>query len=488
MKKNNNLRDQTITGFKWSFLDNVGRLGGQFIIGIILARLLDPSDFGLIGMLTIFIVIGQSLTNSGFGQALIQKKNADNVDFSTVFYFNILASIIIYLLIYAAAPLIAQFYGQPQLVLLTKVISFVFVIEAFGRIHNVFLEKRLDFKAPSIIGVLSVLISGIVSIIMAYRGFGVWALVVNTLLKGIITTILLWLVSKWRPLFSFSLKALKTMFSFGSKILVAGLVQSVFQNLYYIVIGRIFSAQSLGYYTKAHQFADLPVKTITLVVQKVTFPVFSTIQDDEEKITSGYIKVIRVLSMASLPLMAIIFISAHPLVNIVLGSKWLPMVPYLKVMSLYGWIYVLYTMNNQIITVRGRSDYYLHIQIIDKLLIVISILITYKYGILVMIYGHMVATILTYLIGSIYLKKIVNISLYLQTKNIAPFLVAAFFMLLASIPLSLTISTDYIYLLSSVFAGIGIYIFILWLFKVEELTTGMTLAINFLKRGKVDQK
>jgi teichuronic acid exporter len=473
------LRQKTLTGFKWSFIDNVGKYGGQFIVGIILTRLLTPEDFGLVGMITIFIVIGQSLTNSGFGQALIQKKDAGDVDFSTVFYFNIFASVVIYLIIYFTAPLIAQFYNQPQLIPLTKVISLAFVIDALGRIHHVHLEKQLDFKAPSIIGVVSVAISGTISITLAYLGFGVWALVANTLIRSAMTTILLWVVSKWKPLAVFSKKSLSTLFMFGSKILVAGLIQSIFQNIYYLIIGRFFSAQSLGYFTRAVQFKDMPVNTLTVIVQKVTFPVFSTIQDDDGKLIPGYTKAIRMLSAAVLPFLVMIFITARPLILIVLGEKWLPVVPYLKVMVLYGWIQVIYTINNQIITVKGRSDYYLQIQIIDKVLIVASILVTYKYGIMAMIYGNMVATILTFLVECVYLKKVIHITLAYQVKQIAPFFLASLVMLLSSLPLAYYIDSELWYLLSGVVLSSFVYLAMIWLLKVDELTQGIVYARKF---------
>ncbi len=479
MDKNKNLRSKTISGFKWSFLDNVGRLGGQFVIGLILTRLLTPTDFGLVGMLTIFIVIGQSLTNSGFGQALIQKKDANDADFSTVFYFNILASSLIYIIFYFSAPLIAKFYNQPQLIILTKVICLSFLLNAFGLIHITYLEKQLDFKAPSLIGIVSVVFSGIISIIMAYKGFGVWALVTNTVLKSLVTTILLWKISYWKPKLIFSIVSLKSLFSYGSKILVAGLIQSFFQNIYYLIIGRFFTAQNLGYYTRASQFKDLPIITITSVVSKVTFPIFSTIQDNDEKLISGYTKALRLLSMASLPMMVFIFISCKPLIHIFLGAKWLPVVPYLKVMTLYGWIYVIHVMNTQIITVKGRSDYYLHLRIIDKVLVVISIFVTYKYGILAMIYGHMVATILTYFIGSVYLNKLINITLSHQFKNIFPFFISGLMMLLLSNSLTYVISNEIIYFILSVLTGSLIYLGLLWIFKVDELM----IAFQYLNKG-----
>jgi O-antigen/teichoic acid export membrane protein len=476
---NTKLKEKTIKGLQWSFVDKFGKLGGQFIIGLILARLLSPADFGLVGMITIFIVIGESLTNSGFGQALIQKKDADSVDFSTVFYFNIFASVLIYLLVYLGSPFIADFYHEPQLVLITKVISLTFVINAFGLVHLTYLEKKLDFKAPALIGVISVVVSGTISIILAYKGFGVWALVVHTVLRSIIATLLFWKISYWKPLLQFSMSSLKGLFSYGYNILVAGLIDSFFRNIYFLIIGRFFSAQSLGYYTRAVSFNDMPVMTITGLVQNVTYSVFSSIQDDNNKIIAGYTKVIRGLLAVVLPLMVIVFITSKPLISIVLGEKWLPVVPYLKLMALYGWIYVIQTINNQIITVKGRSDYYLHIKIIDKTLIVISIFLTFKYGIMAMIYGHMAATIVTYLAGNIYLNKIINIPLSYQLKNIFPFFVSALIMLLSNYFLS-GITSDIWYLLISVLSGSVVYLLLLWLFKVEELNQGLKMVTNSL--------
>ncbi len=490
-KRNETLRNKTITGFKWSFIDNVGKLGGQFVVGIILTRLLTPADFGLVGMITIFIVIGQALTNSGFGQALIQKKDADEVDFSTVFYFNIFSSIAIYLVIFASTPLIARFFHEPKLIPLVKVICLVFIVNAFGLIQSVHLEKKLEFKAPSIIGIISVFLAGVISIIMAFKGFGVWALVANTVLRGFFNSVLYWKISSWRPLPKFSFVSLKGLFSYGSKILVAGLVQAIFQNIYYLVIGRLFQPQRLGYYTRATQFKDMPVNTIAVVVQKVTYPVFSTIQDDDAKIIRGYTQALRMLAAVALPIMAGIFITCRPLIDIVLGEKWLPVVPYLQIMSVYSWLYVVYTINNQIVTIKGRSDYYLQIQVIDKVLIAVSIFLTYKHGITAMIYGHMVATVLSYIVGSIYLKKIIDITILYQLKNILPFVVAAILMLISSIPLSLYISGNLIYLLSSASIGIAVYILVLWMMKVRELEAGVKLILktvrNFSSKNKNGQ-
>lgn len=478
MSNEENLKTKTIRGFKWSFFDNIGRNAGQFVIGIILTRLLNPGDFGLVGMLTIFIVIGQSLTNSGFGQALIQKKDANNIDFSTVFYFNILASILIYLLFVLAAPLIARFFNESQLVILTKVICLSFVFNAFGLIHIIYFEKNLEFKAPSLIGVLSVAISGGIGIVLALKGFGVWSLVIYTILRSFIATVLLWKISKWKPVLKFSTKSLQSLFGYGSKILVAGLVQSFFQNIYYLIIGRYFPTQSLGYFTRATQFKDTPLNMIKSSVQKVTFPVFSAIQKNDAKLIPGYIKVLRIVSACILPLMVLIIISSEPLIKLVLGAKWLPVVPYLQLMCVYGWVYVLITLNNQLITIKGKSDYYLSIQIIDKVLIVLSILLTYKFGIMAMIYGHMAATILTYIVGCFFLKKVIDISILYQLKNVSPFFLAAILMLGSGFVLSKVFSNDLLYLATSISLGISAYILVLWIAGVAELK----IATGWIKK------
>ncbi|AHW60970.1 Membrane protein involved in the export of O-antigen and teichoic acid [Draconibacterium orientale] len=482
------LKEKTLTGFKWSFFDNVGRLGGQFVIGIVLARLLDPVDFGLVGMLTIFIVIGSSLTNSGFGQALIQKKDAGDVDFSTVFYFNVFTSIFLYILVFACSALISRFYNETDLISLTRVLCLIFIIDAFGLVHRTYLEKKLNFKAPSIIGVVSIFTSGAISIYLALKGLGVWALVCNSILRSFITTTLLWILSGWKPSFVFRFKSFKVLFSYGSKILIAGILNSIFNNIYYLIIGRFFQAASLGYYTRAVQFSNLPVNTLTVVVQKVAYPVFSLMQDNNPKLIVGYTKIIRILAAIALPLMALIYIIAKPIIIVVLGDKWLPVVPYLRIMCIYGWIFILYSINNIVITAKGRSDYYLQLQIINKIIIAGAIAITYKHGVSALIYGQMGATVLTYLASSWYLKKVIDISIGYQLKNILPFFISTILMFAASIPVSHLISSDIIRILCSTLWGIFIYTASLWMMKIGELETCIRFVKNNMKQFYIKAK
>lgn len=480
-KKDDDLRKKTINGFLWSFIDNAGTVGGQFIIGIILARLLTPADFGIIGMLTIFISVGQSLINSGFGQALIQKKDSNQIDFSTVFYFNVLISIILWMIIWICSPYIAKFYNQPQLELLAKVLCFSFVISSFGWMQQIHLSKSIEFKAQSIIGIVSVLFSGSIGIYLAFKGFGVWALVFQTLIKNIVTVLLLWKVNSWRPTLEFSYNSLKGLFNYGSRILFGTLIATIFSNIYLLVIGRLFNAQSLGYYTRASQFKDLPVNTITSIVQKVTYPVFSSIQDDDIKLINGARRINRILLSISLPIMVILYLVASPLIHFILTDKWMPAVPYLQMLCTFGWIYVLQTTNVTIFTIKGRSDYYLTFQLIEKIIIILAIMITYRFGIKAMILGQMISSILSYFLSSIFMRKVIDIKIIMQLIDIFPFLLSALVMLVITYSLTINIKSDLIMIITTGIIGSFSYLLTLWILRVEEIKLGFNYFKTFLK-------
>lgn len=478
---NANLKQKTLKGFFWSFIDIGGSFTGQFIIGIILARLLTPADFGLTGMLTIFIAVGQSLSNSGFGQALIQNKETNQVDFSTVFYFNILTGLFLWIIIWFCAPYIAKFYNQPQLVSLAKYLCFSFVISSFGWIQQIHLTKSVEFKAQSLVGLISILVGGSVGIYFAYSGYGVWALVIQTLVKNAISALLFWKVSSWRPSLVFSFSSLKSLFVYGSRLLVGGLISTTFTYIYTIVIGRVFNAQSLGYYTRASQLKDTPILSISSIIQRVTFPVFSKIQDDKEKLIRGFRKSSRMLLLATLPMMMLLFLTASPLIHFLLTDKWMPVVPYLKIMCIYGWFYVLQTMNVVFITAKGRSDYYLKFQIIEKVLITIAIAVTFRYGIKVMLYGQMLSTILSFLVSSFYLRKVVDVKLKTQFSDIMPFLLSASLVSVITFFITRNINSDIINIITTCTIGSGMYLFFLWIFRVEETILGFNYLLKLIR-------
>ena len=274
------LKQKTISGLSWSFVDNFIKQSIVFVIGIILARLLTPREFGLIGMTTVFISLSESFIDSGFGQALVRKKNCTQADYATVFYYNLCLGIVFYLFLFLTAGVISRFFNEPKLELIIQVLGFGLIIKSFSLIHLILLIKRIDFKLQTKITVLSSFASGFVGVYMAYNGYGVWSLVAKMLTGYLFTSTLLWTWSKWKPSFEFSWLSFKGMFSFGSKLLISGLLDKAYKNIYLLIIGKYFSATDLGYYTRADSFKNLPSQNLMVVIQRVSYPTLASIQDD----------------------------------------------------------------------------------------------------------------------------------------------------------------------------------------------------------------
>ena len=272
------LKQKTIHGLTWSFIDNFAQKGITFVIGIILARLLSPSEFGLIGMITIFVAISSSFINSGFGSALIRKKDCTDTDLSTVFYYNLVVGVLFFLILLVSAPVISRFFNEPQLKSLVQVLAIILVIDFLTLIQTTILTKRVDFKLQTKISVISSIFSGIIGITMAFKGFGVWSLVVKQLSQHLANSVLLWLLNRWRPLFVFSKQSFKELFSFGYKLMISGLINAIYRNVYYMIIGKYFSAQELGYYTRANNFKNLPSSNINGIISRVSYPVLAQLQ------------------------------------------------------------------------------------------------------------------------------------------------------------------------------------------------------------------
>jgi len=316
------LKGKTISAIIWSSVERFSVQGIQFLIMIIMARLLQPSDYGLIGMLAIFIAISQSFIDSGFSNALIRKSDRTEIDFATVFYFNIIVGLCFYLLLFFASPEIAIFYKAPQLEDITKIVAIGLLINSLTVVQRAKFTIEVDFKSQAKASVLSVIISGALGIWMAYTGFGVWALVTQTVVNSTINMIFLWYYARWIPAWIFSFRSFKEMFTFGSKLLLAGLLDTTYKNIYTIVIGKKFSVQDLGYFTRADQFAQFPSSNLTGIIGRVTFPILSSIQQDEQRLRSVYRKYLRMSAFIVFPLMVGLAALAHPLVLVVLTSKW----------------------------------------------------------------------------------------------------------------------------------------------------------------------
>ena len=419
------LENRAIHGLFWSGIERLGPQAVQFIVSIVLARLLLPEQFGLIGMLTVFLALGAVFLNSGFGSALIQKQDATEVHYSSVFYTNILLSLVAAGVLCLVAPLIARFYGEPMLTPLTRVLSLNSVLSAFGLIQVFLMTKRLDFKTQTKASLIASLAAGVVGIAMAVLDFGVWSLVAQSVSLTLFNTLLLWAFDTWRPQKVFSLAALRELFGFGSRLLASGLLDTVFSNVYNIVIGKLFSPAALGYYTRAYTLQQLPSQTLGGIVARVTFPLFAEIQGDPARVRNGFRKALRALALVNFPLMIGLLVCARPLVLTLLTEKWAPAIPYLQLLCIVGLLYPLHLINLNVLLAMGRSDLFFRLEVIKKVLLVIVLAVTWQWGIEAIIAGQIVLSLVAYYLNSYYNGRIVGYGIGAQVRDVLPYLGAA---------------------------------------------------------------
>lgn len=475
------LKSKIIHAAGWSFIESIGARLVQFVIGIILARLLLPEQFGLIGMLTIFFAVAQAFIDSGFGAALIQRKSITEKDTSSIFYFNILVGIVAAGCLCGIAPWVADFYEQPILSPLLRVLSLVMVINALGLVQNILLTRAIDFKTQTKITLIASILSGIIGIGMAWRGCGVWSLAFQQLSNAGFRVILLWLFNSWRPAWMFSFQSLRDMFSFGSKLLASGLLNTIFDNIYLIIIGKLFSAAELGYFTRANNLQQLPSQTLSGMVSRVTFPVFSSIQEDRERVKRGMKKALTTLVLVNFPMMIGLAVVARPLVLVLLTEKWLPCVSYLQLLCLVGLMFPLHLINLNVLQALGRSDLLLRIEIIKKVLIVLNIAITWRWGISAMIVGQIFTSVISYYLNAYYNKSLLYYSIWEQIKDLYPYLINAAIMGVAVYTITyLPIASPRLLLLCQLSTGGIMYLILCRLFRFSAYMELQQMIISRL--------
>jgi teichuronic acid exporter len=422
------LKHKTISGLSWSFIEGFANQFFVLLIGIILARLLSPEEFGLIGMLTIFMAISQSFIDSGFDQALIRKKGCKTQDYSTVFYYNILVGLIFYFILFFSAGAISNFFDEPQLKTLVQVMGINLIIGSVGLIQKTILTKNIDFKLQAKISIISSIASGVVGIGMAIGGWGVWSLAWKIIVQNLCISGLLWFWNKWKPKIIFSVASFRELFGFGSRLMISGLIDTVYSNIYYLIIGKFFSAKELGFYTRANQFALLPAQTMTHAIQRVSYPVLSTLQDDSDRLKAAYKKLIKSAMLISFVGMAGLAAVAKPLVITLIGEKWSSSIVYLQLLCFVGMLYPLHALNLNMLTVKGRSDLFLRLEVIKKILVIPTIIIGIFYGVKIMIIGMTINSIIAYFLNSYWSGKMVNYSSREQIADITPAFVIALIM------------------------------------------------------------
>jgi O-antigen/teichoic acid export membrane protein len=463
------LKQKTISGLFWSFADSFASQGVQFIVGIVLARILSPREFGLIGMLTIFIAVSQSFVDSGFTNALIRKNNCTQEDYSTIFYFNIVVGVVLYLLLFAFSSSISLFFNEPQLKSLIQVLGIGLVFNSIAIIQRTILTKELNFKLQMRVSIIASIGSGILAIYMAYNGFGVWSLVALTLSRFGFTSIFLWVWSKWKPLWVFSKASFNELFSFGSKLLVSGLIDTIYKNIYNMIIGKYFSAVELGYYAQADQLQSLPSQNLNSIISRVSFPVLSSIQTDTSQLKTVYKKLIKSTMLITFVLMLGLVAVAKPLVLVLIGEKWLPSVIYMQMLCFVGMFYPLHALNLNMLQVKGRSDLFLRLEIIKKVLAIPIIIIGVFFGIKSMILGMILLNSIAYYLNSYWSGSLIGYSTLEQIKDILPsFLISLSISLIVFIIGYIIVLSNILLLLIQVSTGAILTIVIIEIFRLDS--------------------
>lgn len=414
------LKSKTVKGTVWSSVERFSVQGIQFAVMIVMARLLTPSDYGLVGMIAIFIAISQSLVDSGFSQALIRKQDRTEVDNSTVFYFNIAVGGLLYLILFVCAPLIADFYGEPSLTPITRAIGLSVVFNSLAVVQRALLTVRLDFKTQAKASLAGCLVSGAVGIGMAYGGRGVWAIVWQQITNLFVVTSLLWVLSKWKPVPRYSWRSFRELFGFGSKMLASGLLDTLYRNIYLIVIGKVFRASDLGYYTRANQFSDFASSNITGIFQRVTYPVLCTIQDDTERLRDVYRRLLKTSAFVIFPLMMGLAAVSKPMVVTFLTEKWLFSAVLLVPLCFASMWYPVHAINLNLLQVEGRSDLFLRLEVIKKILGVAVLCVTLPLGLVWMCWGSLVSSIIALVINTRYTGRLIGLGFMSQMRDLLP--------------------------------------------------------------------
>ena len=469
------LKNKTVKGVAWSTVEKFSGHGIQFLVTLIIARVLSPKDFGLVGMLSVFIAISKALVDGGFSSALIRKQDRTEADNCTAFFFNITISVVLYVFLFAIAPKVADFYNEPQLKVLMQVLCLIIIINSFGAVQRALYTATFNFKTQAKASVIASLLSGFVGILMAYKGFGVWSLVGQQLLNSFFCVTLFWLYSSWHPHLYFSMSSFRKLFSFGSNLMLSTLINAVYGNLYQIVIGKFFSASSLGHFSQSKHITHLPSANITGILDRVAYPTLSSIQNDSQRLSTSYRLFIRVSAFVVFPLMCGLGAISRPLVEVVLGEKWLFTSVLMVPMCFSLMWYPVHAINLDLLKVKGRSDLFLKLEIIKKIIGIIILVSSVPFGLVFMCWMHIVSSLISLIINTYYTGKLINVGFLMQMRDLFPTLMLSLVLFSVSFAISHVIKTDIIAIIASILVGGTSYILLAYLFKYKELLFIKTL-------------
>ena len=476
------LKNKTVKGTVWSSLDAFLGQGITFLVGLVLARLLSPEEYGLIAIITIFISVFNSIVDSGFSNALIRKQDATEADYNTVFYTNLAISAVLSTALFFGAPRIADFFSRPQLTSLTKAMSSVVIINAFAIVQNIRLTKNIDFKTKTKVSLIASLTSGVIGIAMAFGGFGVWSLVAQQISKQLLNSVFLWFFIRWMPKLLFSWKSFKEMFDFGWKLLVSGLINTIWTEIYQVIIGKFYQPQTLGQYTRAQQFSSIFSSNLTSIIQRVSYPVLSQLQDDKERLKSGYKRIIKITMLVSFVLMLGLAAISKPMILVLIGDKWLPAVPFLQILCFNMMLYPLHSINLNMLQVQGRSDLFLKLEIVKKIVGVIPLCLGIFVNIYYMLIGSVFVGFFSYFLNARYSGPFLNYSIKEQVKDIMPGFSIALLVALPVYAISYLPLNPFILLPMQLLVGLLIVLILCEKAGLEEYKEIKSIVLGLLKK------
>jgi len=477
------LRQQAVKGITWNLIERFGLQGIKLVLGVWLARLLTPADYGLVGMISVFFAVATVFVGSGFGMAYVQKKEVTDLDANTVFYSNLVISVVCYAGLWTAAPAIAAFYEQPQLIKLTRVMGGVVIINAFNMIQMAQLTRAIDFKRKTKITLTATLASGVGGITAALLGMGVWSLVLQQMLNRLLTTMGMWVTSSWRPGLQFSMESFRSLFSFGAWVLAAGIIRTIFDNIYILTIGKFFPVAQLGFYTKAKQFNSLASEQLAGAVGAVAFPVLSRMQDDPSRLRAGVRNFLTHTMAFTAPFLVTLMVVAKPFVLVLLTEKWAPMIPYMQLLCIAGFLYPIHLVNVQVLQAQGKSNLNFRIAMIKNFLRVVNITLMYRFGVTFIIIGEIVTSYLALMVNTYYTRKLVGYGLMAQFKDIGHITMSAVAAGGAGFSVVYAIPNQYISLMVGGIVTLGCYVALQYVFNRVFFLGLLRLKENFAKNN-----
>lgn len=485
MSKQDSLQQKAIGGMFWSFGDKLANQGSQFVIQIILARLLVPENFGLVGLILVFNAISAVIVDSGFSNALIREKLVTQKDYSTVFYVNLAISVAIYVTLFLLAPMVSEFFNEPDLAFLIKVLALGIIINAFGIIPRVLFAREIDFKTMAKVNFTTSIVSGVSAVIFALSGFGVWSLIVRVLVMNIMQSVLSLWMTKWVPSLTFSMASFKRLFAFGWKLLASELINTFYQNIYTLIIGKQFSTIQLGYYTNAYRFSNMASETLTTTIRRVAYPILSSIQEEEERLKQAFKKIIKTTAFLIFPIMVGLAAIGEPLVALLLGKQWMPMVVYFQLLCMAGMLFPVHAINLNVLQVKGRSDLFLILEIIKITVASFFILlaILFNTGIIGLVMVVVVNSYIALFINTYFSGKEISYSMKEQMKDLAPIYISSLLMGALVYGVGQLLPENNLVKLSvQIISGLVIYIFACKLLRIRELIVVYELLMPLIRK------